>query len=172
MHVFLIAAMTADGFIGQDSHQSSMKWTSAEDKKWFGARTKQARVVVMGNSTFATVGRALPERLTVIYTKDPTEKPETDTTQIRYTNVEPVELLKQLEQEGYSEIAICGGSSIYYLFANAGLIDTLYLTVEPKAFGKGVPLFSGPLDLNLQLKKMENLSPQTLLLEYSVVKNS
>jgi dihydrofolate reductase len=51
MKVFLIAAVTADGFIGRDaSHLAD--WTSPEDKKLFRKLTTEAGVVVMGSKTF------------------------------------------------------------------------------------------------------------------------
>ncbi|MEK7152944.1 MAG: dihydrofolate reductase, partial [Patescibacteria group bacterium] len=62
--------LTADGFIGRDaSHLSD--WTSPEDKKLFIRLTKEAGVMVMGSRTFATIGRALPGRKTIVYTSKP-----------------------------------------------------------------------------------------------------
>ncbi|HEX9722557.1 MAG TPA: dihydrofolate reductase family protein [Candidatus Paceibacterota bacterium] len=71
MKVFLIAAMSADGFIARNSsHLAS--WTSKEDKQFFIEKTKEAGVVVMGLNTYKTIGRPLPGRLNIVYSK--TEK--------------------------------------------------------------------------------------------------
>jgi dihydrofolate reductase len=167
MKVFLIAAMTIDGFIAQNSTQISTSWTSPEDKKWFNQRTKEARVIVMGSKTYDTIGRGLPGRLTVVMTSQPERYPSSDES-VRFTNQSQKAILELLEKENYSEVAICGGSSVYTQFMKAGLIDTLYLTLEPIVFGQGVGLFNEEIEAKLQLIEVKNLSDQTLLLEYEV----
>lgn len=180
MHVFLIVAVSIDGFIDRGSHQSSTEWTSAEDKKFFRDRTKEAGVMIVGRTTFETIGRALPGRK--IFVVSSQSKPEKYAAipdgEVEYTSLQPAELLAELEttellnEDGttkkITEVAICGGASIYAQFMQTGLIQTLYLTMEPVVFGEGIKLFSGSLQNKLSLKSVKNLSEQTLLLEYSV----
>nr|ALG03713.1 thymidylate synthase [uncultured bacterium] len=166
MHCFIIAALSADGFLAEKSNQNSTGWTSAEDTQFFKERTKQAGVVVMGRTTYETVGKPLPGRLNIIYSRQTPGSglPEN----LRYTQLAPQELLEQLQAEGHSEVAICGGSSIYTQFMKAGVVDTLYLTIEPILFGQGINLFTEPLGgKKLTLRKVSNLSSQTVLLEFS-----
>jgi len=170
MKCFLIAAQTVDGFIAQDLGQVSTAWTSEADKRWFSQRTKEARVVVMGATTFRTFNRPLPGRLTVIYTRQPEEFAAFSADQVMTTQLPPAELLQQLEAQGYSEVAIGGGSSIYSLFLEAGLIETLYLTVEPILFGQGIGLFTQKNRTELEFRQVTQLSETTLLLEYGVAK--
>jgi dihydrofolate reductase len=173
MTVFLIAALTADGFIAQETSQVSTAWTSKEDKTWFNDRTKQAGAIVMGSKTFDTIGRALPGRLNVVMTRDPDkyrqQYPEAGDN-LYFTNQSPSEVLENLKIKNYSEVAICGGSSIYTQFAKAGLLDKIYLTHEPVIFGKGVGLFSEEVTLALKLVKLHTLSEQTVVFEYEVLK--
>ncbi len=169
MNVFLIAAITLDGFIGRDSKQISTSWTSQEDKKWFNQRTKEAGVIIMGSKTYETIGRSLPGRLTVVMTSQP-ERYHTDDPGLVFTKQSPVELIEWLKNKNYSEVAICGGSSIYTQFVKAGLVQQMYLTLEPIIFGQGVGLFNEPLDTKLHLVEQRQLSAQTLLLEYQVIK--
>jgi dihydrofolate reductase len=184
MHVFLIAAISIDGQIGQAKDQVSTAWTSKEDKQFFVQRTKQAGVMVLGSQTFQTFNRLLPGRAMIIYTRNVekfrqrvsfqveeiTKETKTiENSEVLYaTTLSPAELVDLLAKIGKQELAICGGSSIYAQFMQAGLVETLYLTVEPIVFGKGVPLFSEPLQTQLELKEVKNLSSQTLLLEYHV----
>jgi len=130
MKVFMIAAVSADGFIAEhDEHIAD--WTSPEDKRFFVARTREAGVVVMGGKTFRTIGRAMPGRRNVVYTS----KPESiNVPDVETTDKPARELIDQLEQEGVHEVAICGGTAIYTLFMKSGLIDEIYLTVEPLTF--------------------------------------
>ena len=158
MHTFLIVAMTADGKIAKHTNHLA-SWTSKEDKKFFVERTKTAGVLIMGQTTYETIGRAMPGRLTIVYSKKTYEGVET-------TTKDPAELLKDLEARGFGEVAICGGSTIYTMFMKAKLIDTLYITVEPLLFGEGLSIFNEPLDVKLQLKSFKNLSYNVLLLEY------
>lgn len=164
LHSFIIAAQTLDGFIARDSEQNSMSWTSGADKKRFVELTKRAGVVIMGSKTFETIGRPLKDRLNIVYSKSGKVYPGAET-----TSKTPTELLQELETRGYKEVAVCGGSSIYSLFMNAGVVDTLYLTIEPVLFGTGVPLFSKPVSSTLELVSTEK-SGNTLMLEYKITK--
>lgn len=166
MNVFIIAATTADGFIGRDSGHTA-DWTGSEDKKTFVRLTKEAGVVVMGSRTFATIGHALPGRRTIVYTRDPAA---ITTAGIEATAEAPAALLTRLEQEGAQAVAICGGSSVYDLFMHARLVDELYLTVSPLLFGQGMPLFTHSLDIPLQLLDSTPLGDGSILLHYATTK--
>lgn len=166
MRVFIIAALTADGFIGRDSGHTA-DWTGKEDKKIFTELTKEAGVIIMGSRTHATIGRALPGRRNIVYTS----RPEQVTTEGVETTSEPAkDLLARLESEGATAVAICGGTSIYDLFMREGLVDELYLTYVPLVFGKGVSLFSGELSADLDLEKVTQLPDGAVLVHYIVKK--
>ena len=57
MQIFLIAAMTADGYIAENDADVSTRWTSEADSQWFRERTKQAGVMIMGRKTYETIAR-------------------------------------------------------------------------------------------------------------------
>lgn len=163
MKTFIIAAITADGFIGQSAHHLSTRWTSRADKVFFTETTKNAGVVVMGRSTFDTIGRALPGRRTIVLTTRPLDVEGVETTQ-----ESPKELVERLAKEGHAKLAVCGGASVYAQFINAGGVDELYLTVHPTLFGAGVPLLDKPLTRQLQLIETKNIGDDTVLLHYSL----
>nr|AIA16737.1 RibD C-terminal domain protein [uncultured bacterium] len=164
MKVFLIAAVTADGYIARHGDHAA-DWTSKEDKQVFVRLTKEAGVMVMGSRTFATINRALPERRTVVYSS----KPDHITVPgIEVTNEAPGDLVRRLEKEGANGLAVCGGATIYDLFMQAGVVDELYLTVEPVTFGRGITLFNTPLDLSLKLLETEQLGSNSVLLHYQI----
>lgn len=160
--VFIIAAVTADGFIAKDTNHPAM-WTSKADKKRFIELTKRAGVVVMGATTYKTIGRPLKERVNIIYSKNQNFEG------VEMTQDEPNDLLRKLEERGFKEVAICGGSHIYTKFMKASVVDTIYLTVEPIMFGKGISIFNEELHYHLNLKSAQTSeSHGSLLLEYSV----
>ena len=162
---FIIAAQTADGYIAKHSDHPAV-WTSKEDKKRFIEITKRAGVMVMGLRTFKTLGKALPGRLNIVYS-DQKENPEIEG--VEYTSLSPKELIKNLDERGFKEVAICGGSSIYTMFMGSGIVEKLYLTIEPKIFGSGMSLFNKDLDYDLKLVSSEVTESDTTLLEYDVV---
>lgn len=159
--------MSADGYIAKDPKSPSTIWTSKEDKKRFVEITKNAGTIVVGLNTWNTFGgKALKDRLNIIYSPEPiADLPEN----AEVTNKSPVELLKSLEERGMKEVAICGGSQIYTMFMKAGVINKLYLTIEPVIFGSGIRLFTQEIDnCNLILKSIEKTDAGTLLLEYDI----
>jgi dihydrofolate reductase len=165
---FIIAALSADGYIARDSSALSTAWTSKADKKRFVELSKRAGVVVMGQNTWKTLGgKALKDRLNIVYSPmrldDMPEGVET-------TTKSPVELLAELGGRGFKEAAICGGSQIYTMFMKSGLVSKLYMTIEPIIFGDGIRLFKEGLDCKLKLENYTQTENGSLLLEYSIVK--
>ena len=166
MRCFIIAALSADGYIAKDPAMPSTAWTSKEDKKRFVELTKKAGVIVVGQNTWKTFGgKALKDRLNIIYSPDPLPNlPEN----AEITAKSPADLLADLEKRGHTDAAVCGGSQIYTMFMKAGLVDSLYLTIEPVIFGSGIKLFNAGMDARLELVSCEKTEGGTILLEYKV----
>lgn len=162
MNVLIIAAMSADGFIAHDNTELA-NWTSKEDKKLFVELTKRAGVMVMGHTTYKTIGHPLPHRRNIVYSKS--DQAQDD---IEMTSEAPADLLARLQAEGVTEVAVCGGASIYSLFMQAGVVNEVYITVEPVLFGVGVSLFHSRLDAPLTLLETRKLNDNTVLLHYRV----
>ncbi len=160
-------AQTLDGKIGKDeSHKAD--WTSSEDKKIFIEITKKAGVIIMGNSTYKTIGFPLKNRLNCILTRNTKDKKNIEGELEYFENFN--ELLKNLENRGYKEAILCGGSKINSLFIKNNLISEIYITIEPKIFGNGISLFSDiDLDINLELIESINMN-NSCILKYKVKK--
>lgn len=183
---FIIAAVTADGFIARTRIESSFDWTSQEDKQWFVNKTKEAGCVIFGRSTFETFNKPLPKRLNLIYSKSRPEEfamqPSSEllaaraakATQLFFTQLSPEAILQKLAEIGYTQLSVSGGASVYTQFLQAGVVDKLFLSVEPRVFGSGVKLFDQSLnpELRLQLLSVHHLSSQTICLEYQLLPNT
>lgn len=168
--MILLMAITLDGMIGRDSEHLSLDWTCKEDKKLFVSMTKEAGVMIMGRKTYATIGRPLPGRLIKVMTHD-TSKFESIPDQVEFTDRSPEEIAKELESRGFEKCILAGGATINGLFLNTGLIDEVVVTVEPKIFGQGVPLFNGVVqDADLELLDSQMLNANTIKLHYQVVR--
>lgn len=171
MEVILIAALSADGFIATDNHHLSTKWTSVDDTKRFVAVTKNTGVVIMGANTFRTFNKPLKDRLNVIYSRSKKfEDDFPDNDQIMTTDLSPRDLLKMLKEIGHTKVAICGGTEIYTLFLDSGLVTNILLTIEPVILGNGMPFFRADLTtkIKLHLDHHEVLPTGTVFLDYSV----
>lgn len=162
MKVYILAAVSTDGFIAKSKDQL-IDWTSKEDKKFFIDMTKKSGVIVLGGNTFRTFKTLLPGRRHIVYTKGHISNKGVET-----TSEEPVDLINRLAGEGYSEVAICGGSSIFSMFLDSGLVTDVYLTIEPLIFGKGVKLFNSEFEAKLKLQSVKKLNNNTILTHYKV----
>lgn len=162
MRVSIIAAISADGFIAREQNELA-NWTSKEDKKLFVELTKRAGVMVMGGTTYRTIGRALPGRRNIVYSRSPIDQDGIEATQEA-----PADLIKRLEKDGFSEVTICGGSAIYDMFLQAGLVTDIYLTVEPLLFGSGVSLARSGLKTHMSVVETRKLTPDVLFVHYAV----
>lgn len=165
--VFLIAALSADGFIARDAEHYA-GWSSKEDKAFFVRRTKEAGIMIMGSRTFDTIGRPLPGRRTILMTSRPRDYIDSGA---EPTDESPVKLIERLEREGVQQVAVCGGAQVYGQFMAEGLVDELYLTIEPVCFGIGMSLFNSSLDCHLELISDEALNQNSRLLHYKVTRS-
>ena len=177
MKTFIIAVLTADGIIADDPKQSTLEWRSKEDKQFFISKTREVGVIIVGLNTYRTMRRPFPDRLNIVYSDtkenlapDPTNEWASRGGPVEATQKNPKQLLKDLEARGYKEVAIIGGTTIFTMFMNAGLVDKLYITIEPVVFGAGMTLFNKKFEKKLELVSMQKLGEQTVLLEYNVVK--
>lgn len=169
METILIAAMTADGYIGRHSQDKSTNWTSAADKQFYVSTIKSVDVIIMGSVSFATFNRYPKDSNWVIYHHQPSEftNPAPDRIQAVATDANPQKLLADLQNQGHKRVAICGGKSVYSMFMAHNLVDRYFLTVEPVFFGDGIRLFDQPHELALNLEKLHKISDQSIVLEYT-----
>jgi dihydrofolate reductase len=120
-----IAAMSENRVIG---YQGKIPWHLPDDFRWFKHKTL-GETLVMGRKTFASIGKPLPGRKTVVLTKSIRQLPGVQV----YPNVETL-----LAAEAFTpKLWVCGGSEIYAKFLPQ--CSVLYLTrvkrvVEGDAF--------------------------------------
>ncbi len=173
MEVFLIAAMTLDGYIGRNAEERSFDWTTPEDKQVYIEKTKAAMHLVFGTTTLNSVHRFPKGTTCYVYTRNPeafSTEGRSQAATYEPTNESPKELVARLEKQGVQRLAICGGASIYNLFLAAGVVQKIILTLEPVMFGKGIPLFGSlPKESKLKLDASTVLNEQgSVLLEYTI----
>jgi len=166
MKVILMMAMTADGKIAK-SHDHFPDWTSKEDKELFAKITKKHGVVIMGDRTFFTFKKPLPNRLNVVFTllkKPPKMK------SVMWVGGNPKKVLKQLERMGHKSAILGGGAFLNTQFLKKKLIDEIWLTIEPKIFGEGLGIFQGNFNVNLKLLNLQKINKDSIILKYKTKK--
>ncbi|HEY8108932.1 MAG TPA: dihydrofolate reductase family protein [Patescibacteria group bacterium] len=83
----------------------------------------------------------------------------------------PHRALAWLAKQGQTNVLVTGGAHIAASFMKAGLVDELYVDVEPTALGSGVNLFEGKdFEVKLKLLGTKKLSRDEVQLRYKVVK--
>lgn len=137
MIVHLIVAMSRDGYIAREGIQSTMEWTSTEDKNWFTEKTKEIGCVIMGRKTWDTIGKVLPERTSIVLTHHPEKY--TSEEHLQFCTGEPKDILADLSAKGIRECAVIGGRDVYQQFLDAQLVDYAYVTIEPIDLKDGLP---------------------------------
>ena len=168
MKVILMAAVTIDGKIARHEHHF-VDWSSKEDKKLFMQTSKRAGVVILGNNTYETFPSPLPGRLHVVLTTNVADKPHKPG-EIEFTDRSPAEIVADLEARGYEEAVLTGGAQVNALFLAAGMVDEIWLTIEPYIFGLGIDLFRGlPFDRRATLLEVRQLNEGgSVLLRYGL----
>jgi len=173
MRIVLIAAQSLDGFITKHA-QPGTAFTSAEDKAYFRAALATFDVCIFGGETYRVsrdfIRTQWPGRpIRMVMTRAPGRyAAEAIPGTLEFTDTAPAALVDQLRVRGCQRCGLLGGSHIHSLFLEAGLVDEIWLTVEPVLFGGGTPLLAQPADVRLELQTSEQLGAHTVLLKYRV----
>ena len=107
MTVSIIAAVAANGAIGKDG---KLLWHLPDDLKRFKELTT-GKPVIMGRKTFESIGRALPNRLNIVLSKNFYFTLYGRTDLVRYYDL--VTALQNLQIDGHDEVFIIGGAEVY-----------------------------------------------------------
>ncbi|RIH93578.1 Dihydrofolate reductase [Meiothermus granaticius NBRC 107808] len=166
-----IAAISLDGFITRHEEEGT-GFTSPEDGAFFRHALGSFDCALMGRRTYE-VSRAhilaslSSGRLRVVRTHTPEAfAVDAQAGQLEFTSASLGQILADLAARGKQRCAVLGGTSLYSECLQRDQMDELWLTLEPLGFGSGKPLLKGRLQAQFQLKRVQALSPNTLLLQY------
>lgn len=159
-------AMSLDGYIA--GPKGEVDWIKMEPDFNFDALSERFDTIIAGRGTFepmAAAGRtSMPGMRTVIVSK--TLRSED------YPNVvivPGIEGLTDLKAAPGKDIWLFGGGKLFCSLAEAGIVDTVEVSVMPILLGDGVPLapkLSKWINLSLVSHKANSLG--ALLLEYAI----
>lgn len=161
-------AMTANGYIA--TKNDNAPWSDVAWQNYYEF-IKQKGNIVVGRRTYEIMKEEnefekLGSPVTVVVSSSATQKGSGRTTFVS----SPKEALAIMEKEGMKEIIIGGGSKLNAAFLKEGLINELYIDVEPWIFGNGIKLFADSnVQAKLKLIGMQKTSENTLSLRYKIL---
>lgn len=173
----MIMVTTLNGKITKGNDPDIYTWTSREDQKYFSSLLKRNNLMVMGSETYEAARKNIKldsNQLRIILTRNPARYRANAVAvpgKLEFSNESPRQLVKRLENKGFKQMLLLGGGTINTLFLKESLVDELYLTLEPKIFGKGKTLVrEGEFGILLGLINIKRLNQSgTLLLKYKIL---
>jgi dihydrofolate reductase len=140
MKIILVVAISQDGFI-TDKNGRVTSWTSKEDQKFFSEMLDKHNLLVMGSNTYDKAdSKALPGKLKVVLTSQPEKYAVKQVTgQLEFRKLHAEEFVDTYKG-AYDACLLLGGSYLYTDFLEKGLVEEMYITIEPVVLGDGVPL--------------------------------
>ncbi len=176
MKVIMAMVMSLDGKTTKWRRSKIYEWTSPEDREYFSKLLKKQKVIILGRKTYEAaktfITSASPS-LKIVLTNDPKKYRLAEKTgQLEFVKDKPRRLIDRLRSKGFKTAMLIGGELTNTAFLKAGLIDEIWITIEPLLLGFGHGLYSDnkssiPLTL-FAVKKINRRG--TLLLKYKFQK--
>lgn len=145
--VSLFIAMSLDGYIADS--KGGVNWLEGQDDDGksddsYSAFLKDIDTVVMGWRTYQQIVTELspkewPYENLISYVI--THHQRTSSEKIKFTDVNPADVIQTLRAENGKGIWICGGANLVQQLVAEDLIDCYYITVIPVILGSGIRLF-------------------------------
>ena len=105
--IYMIACVSKDNGIGKDGE---LLWHISKDMQFFRQTTSRS-IVVMGGNTFASIGRALPNRRNIVLSR---REIDADGIEVFHDQKSLDEFLEQQTEP----IFIIGGAALYNIYIN------------------------------------------------------
>lgn len=131
---------------------NQIPWHLPEDFKWF-KQTTTGHIIVMGRKTFASIGKLLPNRETIVLSRG----------DFAFPNVKTVRSLDELKSiRDDRQIFICGGAEIYRQMLP--LCSDLFLTLVKREVNGDA--FFPPFEDHFELAEEIRDTPEFKILHY------
>ena len=169
--ISLFIAMSLDGYIADS--KGSVDWLKGqgndhENIDVYSEFVKNIDTILMGWNTYHQIVTELSP-IEWVYkdftTYVITHKEQVSSEKIRFVNMDPVYLIKELKEESGKDIWICGGANLVQQLVNENLIDSYYITVIPTLLGTGIRLFeNAKQEIQLRLLNTQSYNGMTDLI--------
>ena len=181
MKIILYMAVSIDGIAALDEKTGIERYGSSEDRDFFLAGAKACDAVIMGKNTAASFKVNGVPNFVLTHDKnflkaqksagaDGAKAQDARGFERVCLSGEPQEICAALEARGIKKAALLGGPSTNLQFFRAGLVDEIFLTVEPVTLGRGLRFLSEPLESRWNLAGTKKLNKGgTIVLHYKKI---
>ncbi len=156
-NVSLFIAMSLDGYIAdQDGGVDWLKGHSDDNggDDIYSGFVKNIDTILMGKKTYHQIVTELSPQEWVyndFITYVVTHNEQSSSDKIRFVNINPASLVRNLKEENGKDIWICGGANIVQQLVDEDLIDCYHITIIPVLLGSGIRLFEN-VDHQIELR--------------------
>jgi dihydrofolate reductase len=171
MHTVAIAVMSLDGCLTRHDEEGTV-FASPADQRFFREALRTFDCAVMGGAAYRAAREPIlanltPGQLRVVLTRAPDSyADDAQPGVLEFRSDDAAAVIRDLATRGYARCALLGGARLLTSCVRARLLDELWLTLEPLAFGEGRRLFQGAVEFHFELINTELLGPNTVLLRY------
>ncbi|MBT5901318.1 MAG: hypothetical protein HOH58_04330 [Opitutaceae bacterium] len=172
----LIVAQSLDGFITRHD-EPGVAWASKADQRWFGQALEEFDCQVMASGTYAIVREHLRSkledgRLRIVMTRRPQSYlADQQSGALEFSSQPALEILESLKNSDRTSCVLLGGATAHDAFLQAGLVDEIWVTIEPRLFGQGTPVIKKRQDQQLEMIDTQRLpESDSLVIRYRVKK--
>lgn len=159
----LFIAMSLDGYIADQ--KGGVDWLSGEGKDdqnidAYGEFVKDIDTIIMGWNTYDQIVNELSINQWIyddFHTYVITHKEVSTTSNITFTNKNPINIINELKKTNGKDIWICGGANIVQQLIDEDCIDDYHITMIPTLLGSGIRLFGhGKQEIKLKLIRTQS----------------
>lgn len=166
MKVLLYMAVSIDGIAALDSKTGIERYGSEEDKKFFIKASKKCDAVIMGKNTAFYKIKGVPN---IILTHSAPASGLAGDGRVCLCG-SAQEVYEKAQGMGFKKVALLGGPATNINFLRAGLVDEIFLTVEPVTIGHGIRFLGEPLESRWILAGTKRLNKGgTIVLHYKKI---
>ncbi len=172
MKVIIVMSMSLNGIICLEDRTEG--FLSKDGSKLITSLSAEVGSIILGRGTYENVVNNLGDSVVWNSAKMPkvvvTSNPDYQVITGYLSATSPQEAIQLLAVKGISNAALVGGSKLTSAFMASGLVDEIWIDVEPVVVGKGIPLFDPQeFEVRTELLSVEKINNGELLLKYKVV---
>ena len=143
----LTVATSADAYISRSTDEPPQAWASEEEQAMFFRDVEAADWAIMGRNTHEAADK--PHRRRIVFSSQQGGWKRPTQLWLNPAATQPAALSALVEDaHPLKSGLILGGTRVHDWFLSHNAIHHVHLTVEPVAFGDGLPIFSGQIDRN------------------------
>ena len=173
MKVILYMAISVNGMIARKNDLTD--WSEEESESYM-AKVKECGNIIIGRRTYelmqedenqdADIDALGNPQIVVLSTGSSLKNDD----KVEFVN-NPREAVDFLNEKGFKVAMVAGGGQVDTVFVKSGLVDEIFLDIEPVIFGEGIPLFNPfGLEINLELVGTKKIGKNGVQLHYKVLK--